>query len=493
MIMNEMSENKAVSSEMQDDTSVIYLGDLWRGFLKYWWLCAAMAILLGGIMFYRNYIRFTPVYMSSATFTVRTQTAGAGSGLSTYPFYYDQATAAQLSSTFPYILQSNLLQEIVSSDLGLPYMPAALSASSVSGTNMFTITAVGGDPQLTYDTLTSAIQNYPQVAEYVIGNTELTMISAPEVAREPSNQLAWRRQTLIGILAGAAIGFVWIVLYAALRKTVRTKKDILTRLNQSCLGVLPDVVFKKYKRKINHSVLTVNPLVGSGFLEAVRVLRNTIIHTLGKDRRILMVTSTAPGEGKTTVTVNLALALAQAGKRVLLADADLRRPNVCPMLGISLERLTEIRKEASETCRREASIYYIKNLDISVMTFHTHSHRFYSLLRASSLKELFDPLREQYDYILIDTPPSGLISDAAIISQISDAAIFVIRQDTVRISRIRNTLDALSASNTDLIGCVLNGAASGVSGYGEHYGYHNGSYGRYKRYGRYGYGYGEKR
>lgn len=53
-------------------------------------------------------------------------------------------------------------------------MPAALSASSVSGTNMFTITAVGGDPQLTYDTLTSAIQNYPQVAEYVIGNTELT-------------------------------------------------------------------------------------------------------------------------------------------------------------------------------------------------------------------------------------------------------------------------------------------------------------------------------
>lgn len=314
MIMNEMSENKAVSSEMQDDTSVIYLGDLWRGFLKYWWLCAAMAILLGGIMFYRNYIRFTPVYMSSATFTVRTQTAGAGSGLSTYSFYYDQATAAQLSSTFPYILQSNLLQEIVSSDLGLPYMPAALSASSVSGTNMFTITAVGGDPQLTYDTLTSAIQNYPQVAEYVIGNTELTMISAPEVAREPSNQLAWRRQTLIGILAGAVIGFVWIVLYAALRKTVRTKKDILTRLNQSCLGVLPDVVFKKYKRKINHSVLTVNPLVGSGFLEAVRVLRNTIIHTLGKDRRILMVTSTAPGEGKTTVTVNLALALAQAGK-----------------------------------------------------------------------------------------------------------------------------------------------------------------------------------
>lgn len=225
----------------------------------------------------------------------------------------------------------------------------------------------------------------------------------------------------------------------------------------------------------------------------MRVLRNTIIHTLGKDRRILMVTSTAPGEGKTTVTVNLALALAQAGKRVLLADADLRRPNVCPMLGISLERLTEIRKEASETSRREASIYYIKNLDISVMTFHTHSHRFYSLLRASSLKELFDPLREQYDYILIDTPPSGLISDAAIISQISDAAIFVIRQDTVRISRIRNTLDALSASNTDLIGCVLNGAASGVSGYGEHYGYHNGSYGRYKRYGRYGYGYGEKR
>lgn len=91
------------------------------------------------------------------------------------------------------------------------------------------------------------------------------MISAPEVAREPSNQLAWRRQTLIGILAGAVIGFVWIVLYAALRKTVRTKKDILTRLNQSCLGVLPDVVFKKYKRKINHSVLTVNPLVGSGF------------------------------------------------------------------------------------------------------------------------------------------------------------------------------------------------------------------------------------
>ncbi|MDD6262647.1 MAG: polysaccharide biosynthesis tyrosine autokinase [Clostridiales bacterium] len=456
----------------------IYPSDLWRGFLRFWWLCLIFVLLGTGIMFYKSYIRFTPKYSASVTFTVQTAENGVdSSGITSYSFYYNRSTASQLSATFPYILQSNILQDIIMTDLELQYMPAALTASTVSGTNLFTMTATGSDPQLTYDVLISAMENYPYVAEYVIGNTELTILSEPSVPTVPENRLAWRRSTAKGAAAGLCAGFALIVLYALLRKTVRTKRDIREKLNQHCLGVLPGVTFKKHRMEIDRSVLLTNPMIGNGFLEALRDLRISVLNLMGDGKKVLLVTSAAPGEGKTTLTVNLAAAIASSGKNVLLVDADLRNPSISELIGGEKTGLSE--KE-----RPSVSVRRVDSLGLSLLTFNISSSKFWKMMQADFWDGLFRDLREEYDFILVDTPPCALISDPAVIAESADAAILAIRQDTVRISRIQYALDLLQSANANIIGCVLNGASSGVSGYGYNYGYGHYGYGKEK----YGYG-----
>jgi receptor protein-tyrosine kinase len=113
---------------------------------------------------------------------------------------------------------------------------------------------------------------------------------------------------------------------------------------------------------------------------------------------------------------------------------------------------------------------------------------------SANIGNMFAELRNSYDYILVDTPPCGLISDALFIAQHADAAIFVMYQDAVRISRIRNTMDSLMTTDIRILGAVLNGTAQGISGYGYGYGYggygYGYGYGKYG-YGKYGYGYGK--
>ena len=111
--------------------------------------------------------------------------------MSAYSFYYDRETADQLESVFPHIISNPILRQRVCEDLDVEAMPASVTAACVQGTNMITLTSKGGDPQLTYDTLLSVIDNYSYVAEYIIGRTKLVMINEPVVPEKPSNSNAW--------------------------------------------------------------------------------------------------------------------------------------------------------------------------------------------------------------------------------------------------------------------------------------------------------------
>ena len=291
---NEPIEQKEFSLDM-----------IFKSFLRFWWVCLICAVLFAGVSVYRSYKSYSPRYSSSATFTVQTQTGSSFSaGLTSYSFSYNRSAAKQLSSTFPSIISSHILQDIVCNDMGLPYFPCALSASSVPDTNLFTITAEGSDPDLTYRTLKPVIKNYPVVSEYVLGNTELNILHEPVLPEEPSNHISYKGQVVKKALLGFAVGLLWVVFYAFKRNTLCSRYDVRRKLNQNCLGSLPEVIFKKHKNDIGRSVSITNSHVGSGYTESFRAFRNSLVNKLG-DRKIILVTSTAPGEGKTSVSPRL--------------------------------------------------------------------------------------------------------------------------------------------------------------------------------------------
>lgn len=486
-----MDTNKSKTNTASSERSLtIYLSDFWRGFVKFWWVIVLMMFIFGGMMFYRHYIRFTPLYESSATFTVHTENATleGESGISAYSFYYNRNTADQLASVFPYILQSNILQKQVCEDLDLDYMPASVSVSCVPETNMVVLSTTGTDPQLTYDVLLSVLANYSTVSEYIIGRTKLVMITDPQIPTEPSNTASWKGATLKGLLFGFILGIDYIILYGLLRKTVRTKEDIRNNLNQHCIGALPNVVFNRYRKKQNQNILLNNPLVGNQFLESVRLLRSSVQNALNSEEKVITVTSTAAEEGKSVVVLNLAGMFAKNEMRTLVIDGDIRNSGICKMLAAEDPQFRKNNNPAGDAL---VNITHVDSLGVDLLYFNCSTKNFRQVMRTSSLQQILMKLRKKYDLILIDTPPCGLISDATIFAGVSDAVLYVVRQDHVMSSSIRAGINALLSTDTRLLGCVLNGVTSGLGSYGYSYGYGYG-YG-YRHYRRSGYQYGEQR
>ena len=471
------------NKETQELLFQFHPSDIWRGLKKFWWLCVAFVVGCAVLLVGFRLVTFAPQYTASATFTVQTQDISIeGAGITSYSYYYNRATAEQLSETFPVILESNLLQTAVCDDLGIKTIPASISATAVTGTNMFTMKAIGRNPQQTYDVLLSAMNNYPSIAEYVIGSTELIMISEPVIPENPSNDRQLLRYSLYGAVVGVALSCIWVFAYALFRDTIRTKDEITEKLNQKCLGALPIVSFKKYKSEINRSVLMTNDLVGDAFRENIRKLRNILTEDIDDGIKSIMVTSSAPGEGKTTVAVNLAIALAKMGKNVMLIDADLYNPSIN-------KQLESFKKNEFKSNDPQISLQYIDELDIGVMTFNVDEKNIWKVMQTPYLKKCIDEIKNECDYVIVDAPPCALSSDPVTIAGAVDAAVFVIKQDTVRTTRIKYAVDSLLSVDTKIVGCVLNRVSAGINGYGYYYG----GYGyRYSRYGysKYGYGYG---
>ena len=468
--MNQSTKTNQTTENIKDIFVTVYLNDIVKALQRFWWVCVAAAVLFGGYSALSQRLDYVPQYESSVTLTVNTQNAVAAvNGVSVYSFYYDATTASLLSTTFPYILNSSLLQEAIKEDLGLPSIPAKLSAEAVSGTNMFTLTSTSQNPQFAHSILLAALDNYPSVAKHVIGNITFEILKQPIVPTEPINKPNYINEALKGVVIGLFFGLLFIFVYILQRKTIKTKNDIKTHLTLDSLAVIPQVTFKKRAMPGDKSLLFTNPDIGSGFPESFRVLRNVFVSSLNENEKIVMTTSSVPGEGKTTLATNLALALADHGKNILLVDGDIRHPSVAPLLGIDHEAIEY------ETVTDLYKIAYLEKYKLRILLPVTNEEEKTEYFSSENIKKMFDELRDSYDYILVDTPPCGLISDALFIAQYADAAIFVTYQDAVRISRVKNTLDGLMSTDIHILGCVLNGAISGFAGYG---------------YGKYGYGYG---
>ncbi len=480
-----MSMNDKGLQFNKEDNVSFYFSDFCRGFKKFWWVIAIVCVLCCTFNVFKCHRSYIPKYKAEATFTVSTQDKGSSiNGISAYNFYYDASTASQLASTFPHILSSNLLQEAVANDLNLPSLPVSLTASSVSGSTMFTLSSSGSDPQLTYDALISTMENYPDIAKYVVGNIKFNIITSPVLPTEPYNKPAYSDEVLKGITYGLIIGFLFLLCYTAFRTTIRTKKDIKANLNIKCLGVIPHIILKKNARKETEPLLINSKLTDGRFPDSIRSIRSVVKNVLKDNKKVIAVTSTVAEEGKTTVCANIAISFAATGKKVLVVDCDLKNPNVLKTLGVNEDELQY------STVTDKYKIAYLEKHKIYVMTL-VADNNINEIVNSGNLADIFSFVKADYDLIFVDTPPCSVVSDAMFIAQASDGVLYVILQDTARISKIKGGLDSLMSTDSEILGCILNGAQTSVMGYGYYksynkYGYYKG-YGKYGKYSKYGY------
>ncbi len=449
-------------------------------FKKCWWISVVCAILFVAISFTYFKLTFEPRYRSEVRFTVTPLIeSDAANGASVYSFNYNSTLASQMASTFPYIINSGIMSDIIANDIKHPFN-ASVSASAIKDTNIFEITVTSTSAQDSYDVLNSIIKNYPKVAEYVVGDTHMTVIdgSEPEVPTEAYNEGYYNRYVIFLGVFGILIGIAVAIADMKLKKTVMSKRDIEGYFNGKCICEIPLV--KRKRTNKSETMLKIGPSL-SAFSESLRVLKQRAKSIMrSKNAKVVGVTSAVGEEGKTTICYNFAKALSNGDEKVLLIDMDLHKRGIQN----SLNRRGDVPNLGiTDVVSKKANIGDVINSvsnTFDVLFAGEQNVKF----RKETFKSIFDYARDNYDYIIVDMPVCSIVSETVSIADLCDQILFVIRANTISPDKIYSCLKDISFSDVSMMGFVLNFVEQST---GEMGGYKY--YGRYgKR--RYGYGYG---
>ena len=449
-------ENKAEEAERID--LIRFLGDFFRVFRRTWIWVLILTVAGGAFFYFRDYRSWSPVYTASATFTVRLNNGVGTSGTNTY---YENTTAEQMAKTFPYILTSGVLQRKVAAQMGTGGFSGSVRATVEENTNLFTLSVTDSDPQRAYDTLNAVITYYPEVAEAIVGRTSLDMLDESGVPGAPDYPRDSMRPARKGAAAGLALGLVWTVVRAVNRKTVRRRGDIPRYMHVRCLGEIPRVHFKKRSRG-NEKVLNItNKKTDENFLESIPMLRNKVEYSAQKHHhKVVLVTSALAGEGKSTVAVNLAISLAQSGKKTALVDCDLRHPSCRKILGqeqgMGLRELLEKKTEIKEVFLNRKDLNIEEDIPFFAILGGKPVNDGSRLLGSREMESLIRALKNSVDYMILDSAPAGLLTDAGVLAQYADTAVCVVRRDYARADTIMEGIEALAEAHVRVSGGVLN-------------------------------------
>ena len=311
------------------------------------------------------------------------------------------------------------------------------------------------------------------------GELQSTVARVIDPATVPNYAYAPKKPQIVGIAAVIAllIGMMLSLLLDRLSNTINTAGEVESRLGLPMLGYLQKITgLNKKSTKSEMAFLTDNQ---SMFSESIRTLRTSVLMSaLDTPKKVIVITSSVPEEGKTTVSFNLACALAQV-KRVLLIDADLRRPKIGRLIGREkdapgLSHLVSGVATASEcVVKHEQGGFHI-------LTAGFVPPNPLELLSSEKFAEMLEKLRDTFDVVLIDSPPVQLVSDAVVLSQLASTVIYVVKADSTPYPLARSGIRRLAMGNAPLLGVVLNqlDLERAEKYYGEYSGY-----GRYSGYG----------
>jgi polysaccharide biosynthesis transport protein len=293
----------------------------------------------------------------------------------------------------------------------------------------------------------------------------------PRVPVLPRQAFNYQMALLIGLGLGAGLA----ILVGRIDDTVKTPDDVTQLLGLPFLGMIPAVATDEEGEDAPRLAAARQPQ--SAVAEAYRVVRTNVIFSTPVNRgRVVVMSSSSPGEGKTTTLANLAVSLAQNGARVLAIDADLRRPTLHRHFGL------EAGQGLSEALANPESgplpIHETEIPGLRLLTSGQIPPNPTDLLGSESLRTLLGAERERYDWILIDAPPILAMADTPVLSALADGLVMVVWSEQCTRPALKRALEQVRAVGGKLTGVVLNKVDLKRNAY--YYGQYYGEY--YRRY-----------
>ncbi len=306
----------------------------------------------------------------------------------------------------------------------------------------------------------------------VVSNSRANNVQLMDAAEVPGGPYTPNhgRDWLMALVLGLALGVAFAYTVEYLDDTVKVPDDLTRRLRLPLLGLVPAVAGGKMP-------VLLNP-VPHDFGEAFRSLRTSLVFTNGTDgKRMIAVTSSQPLEGKTTTACNLAVALALGGSRVMLIDADMRRPGLHRTLGLQNE--VGLSHVLTGQARVREAVQRTSEANLYVMTAGRTPPNPSELLSSARMQNLIANLKAgPFDWVIIDTPPVLAVTDAVIIAPYVSGLVFVVGAEMTRRAHAERAIQTIQSGKPNIIGAVLNRVDLNRNKYyySRYYGYHYKSY-----------------
>lgn len=425
---------------------------------KRWWLIVGLAVALAAAGFGVAKTT-TPMYQSTASTYVTLSAAGSVSELAQGSTY-----TQNLIQSFALLAKTPTVLEPVIDELGIDTSPRSMAGwitvSVPLNSYIIEIRAVSPSPHEAADVangvadhLATAVQALSPSTEQGTASVRLETVAQAVPAMHPFAPNT-RMQTIVWGVGGAALGVVLALVWALTDTRLRTEADVADATQLPVLGQAP-----RDRR------LSSRPAAAPKSSEAFRRLRtNLTFLDAGRKTKAIVVTSPAPGEGKSVSAAALAIALSEVHARVLLIDADLRKPTVALRMGLVAEAgLTSVLIGQASF---EDVVQPWGDGALDVLTSGPVPPNPGQLVESDAMATLLIEAEDSYDYVVVDSPPLLPVMDAAVLARLTGGALIVVRAGKTTRQSLARAVGNLTAIDADPLGVLIVGGKAHETYYG---------------------------
>lgn len=451
-----------MENNVQNENLLTIVKCIIKDILQRWILIVAVMIVFGSVFDFMKTVTYVPQYGTSMTATL-------SGGEDTFK---NIDKVQSYVNTLDYLMNSNNAKSYVKKKM--PISKTTYKAEvTLKQANVVKI-------KVTADTKREAYFSIKLLNDWYSENTErysfpynITVLKESKFSTKPVNPNSHIKNFLIGAVGSGFVLSCLFGLYFFLRDTIKSEEEVENKLDTRLYAKLPFEVKKREDARNKKAILITSLKTSFFFRESINKLRSKVEASSDKHGyKSFMITSAYENEGKSSVAANLALALAKNGRKVVLVDADFNKPAVFKIF--DLDGSKSLNKAIEGTSSWSSQIVSDRS-GLDLLPCSQDSLKSEILTNSKKLDEIMKELREEYDFVIVDTSPAYLLNETMAMNELVDATLFVVRQDYATSDVINETVKRLTYVKDNVLGVVFKNVVSegnkGTSNYNNRYGY----------------------
>ncbi len=451
-----------MENNVQNENLLTIVKCIIKDILQRWILIVAVMIVFGSVFDFMKTVTYVPQYGTSMTATL----SGGGDA------FENIDKVQSYVNTLDYLMNSNNAKSYVKKKM--PTSKTTYKAEvTLKQANVVKI-------KVTADTKREAYFSIKLLNDWYRENTErysfpynITVLKESKFSTKPVNPNSHIKNFLIGAVGSGFVLSCLFGLYFFLRDTIKSEEEVENKLDTRLYAKLPYEKKSREDARNKKAILITSLKTSFFFRESINKLRSKVEASSDKHGyKSFMITSAYENEGKSSVAANLALALAKNGRKVVLVDADFSKSAVFKIFDLDGSKSLNKAIEGTSSWRSQV-VSDRSGLDLLPCSQDTLKSEI--LTNSKKLDEIMKELREEYDFVIVDTSPAYLLNETMAMNELVDATLFVVRQDYATSDVINETVKRLTYVKDNVLGVVFKNVVSegnkGTSNYNNRYGY----------------------